>query len=320
MSYIFKNILLICTVFLFNVSPKDQLGIHIAKYRNDRQCAISYTFDDGLAEHYSLVVPQLKKYRFKGTFWINGSRVSTSAKPDSTRMNWKQIKEISLLGQEVSNHGWAHKNLTKCTPEEIETELYKNDSAIFANTGILPRSYCYPGNRKNPEVIALASRNRVGTRTEQRSIGSKSTKEDLSDWVDSLIKSNAWGVGMTHGITYGYDAFNNPHVFWEHLKTVYEMQDKVWVGTFREVAAYTKEYENTRLDVKSKKGEYVITPLLKLDPEIFTEKLTAVITEKNIKQLRAMQNGKALKVMIYADKALFDFDPFGGEILLKILK
>lgn len=36
-------------------------NVYIAKYKQDKACAISYTFDDGLAEHYTLVAPQLEK-------------------------------------------------------------------------------------------------------------------------------------------------------------------------------------------------------------------------------------------------------------------
>ena len=44
--------------------------VYVAPYKGDRVCAISYTFDDGLQEHYTLLFPKLEKYGFKGTFWI----------------------------------------------------------------------------------------------------------------------------------------------------------------------------------------------------------------------------------------------------------
>lgn len=40
-------------------------NVYIAKYKQDKACAISYTFDDGLAEHYTLVAPQLEKRGFR---------------------------------------------------------------------------------------------------------------------------------------------------------------------------------------------------------------------------------------------------------------
>ena len=71
----------------------------------------------------------------------------------------------------------------------------------------MPRTFVYPNNNKKEEAKKIAVQNRVGTRTKQRSIGSKSTPQNLEAWVNTLIETNDWGVGMTHGLTYGYDAF-----------------------------------------------------------------------------------------------------------------
>lgn len=75
--------------------------------------------------------------------------------------------------------------------------------------GVRPVTYCYPYNYKTDEIVALASDNRVGTRTRQISIGGKSTPQRFAKWLDDLMKKEEWGVGMTHGINYGYDAFKS---------------------------------------------------------------------------------------------------------------
>ena len=70
------------------------------------------------------------------------------------------------------------------TLEQVKSEIEKNDSAIFANIGVMPVTYCYPYNYKTDEIVALASKNRVGTRTKQISIGGKSTLNDLPNgWM-----------------------------------------------------------------------------------------------------------------------------------------
>lgn len=138
----------------------------------------------------------------------------------------------------------------------------------------MPRTFCYPNNNKKAEGQRIAVQNRVGTRTHQRSIGSKSTLQDLEKWVNTLIETNDWGVGMTHGLTYGYDAFRNPQRLWDHLDQVKARENEIWVGTFREVASYIKEREETKLEVVNKKNTLLITPELKLDQELFVEPLT----------------------------------------------
>lgn len=311
--------LLLNSCFIFASEPQN-INIHIAKYKGDKACAISYTFDDGLKEHYTLVAPRLEKLGFRGTFWVNGSKINENKNSivDTTRMTWGELKEMAINGHEVSNHGWAHKNFGRHSIEEIKEDIYKNDSAIYTNIGIMPRTFCYPHNTKTPEGVKLASENRVGTRIKQRSIGSKSTPEDLEKWVNTLIETNDWGVGMTHGLTYGYDAFVNPQRFWDHLDNVKAQEDKIWVGTFEEVSAYAKEQESTELKITEEKKGFIITPKLSLDKNLFTEPLTAVVEIKGIKKASVKQGKKKLKTQIYPNKVLFDFDPFGGPIEISL--
>lgn len=296
-------------------------NVYIAKYKQDKACAISYTFDDGLAEHYTLVAPQLEKRGFRGTFWICGSKINKDSETisDTTRMTWSQLREMSDKGHEISNHGWAHKNFARFPIEEIKEDILKNDSAIFANIEVMPRTFCYPNNNKKAEGRRIAEQNRVGTRLKQRSIGSKSTPEDLEKWMNTLIETNDWGVGMTHGLTYGYDAFRNPQRLWDHWDQVKAKEDKIWVGTFREVVSYIKERENTQLNVQKKKNKLLITPELELDKEIFIEPLTMVIAGQKVKKVIVRQGKKKLLVQISVHKVTFDFNPYGGliEVLIK---
>ncbi len=304
---------------LKNNPAEGNLAIHIAKFKGDRACAVSYTFDDGLREHFTKVFPEFEKRGLKATFWIVGSKMNLDSKTrkDTTRMSWEEVKIMADKGMEMSNHGWAHKNLTKCTPEQLEVEVKKNDSALFACTGFKPVTYCFPGNRHTPEIVEKVSENRVGVRTIQRSVGSKVNTEILDKWIATLIKNNEWGVGMTHGITYGYDAFVDPTFFWQHLDKVKAQDNKVWVGTFKQVMAYTKEVDATQLEVKQKEGYWEITPKSNLDPVLFDQELTAVIALKNKKKVMVRQDGKELPITKQSETLLFDFNPNKGPILIK---
>ena len=290
--------LLFCTGYMSGAD----WNVYVARYKQDKACAISYTFDDGLAEHYTLVAPQLEKRGFRGTFWICGSNINKDNRniTDTTRMTWPQLKEMSDKGHEISNHGWAHKNFARFPIEEIKEDILKNDSAIFANTGVMPRTFCYPNNNKKAEGRRIA--------------GSKSTLQDLEKWMNTLIETNDWGVGMTHGLTYGYDAFRNPQRLWDHWDQVKVRENEIWVGTFREVASYIREREETKLDVVNKKNTLLITPELKLDQKLFVEPLTMVITGKDIKKVTVKQGKRKLPVQVTGDKVLFDFDPYGDVI------
>lgn len=291
--------------------------IRVAKYKGDRVCAISYTFDDGLLEHSTLVAPELEKRNFRGTFWIWGKCIENESEMQGApRMNWAEMKKMANAGHEISNHSWSHVDLTKLKPAGMAREIALNDSVILEKIGIPSVSFCYPYNAYNSTLLQETTKNRVGTRTKQYTVGTASTAESLNEWVNGLIKNEDWGVTMTHGITYGYDAFKDQNVLWNHFDKVKAQEDKIWVATFREAAAYIEEQKNTRLDVARSRDRLTIKPSLSLDKNLFTEPLTLIVEGLNYADVKIEQGGKDLPAQMSGEKLVFDFDPSGGEILI----
>ena len=59
-------IFLLLYVPLESIAADDEeVKVSIAQYRGGRDAAISYTFDDGLLEQYTLVFPELEKRNIK---------------------------------------------------------------------------------------------------------------------------------------------------------------------------------------------------------------------------------------------------------------
>ena len=159
--------------------------IEVAKYYNDCNGAVSYTFDDGMIEHYTLLFPELKQRGIKGTFAINGAFIGGKWKK-SRAASWAQLREMAADGQELSNHAWKHRKLTKLSYEEMRMEVQRNDTLIYDSAGVFPRTFIYPYNSKNDTVVELCSKDRVGTRTRQVAVGSKQDSTWLRQWVDGL--------------------------------------------------------------------------------------------------------------------------------------
>lgn len=292
--------------------------VYVARYKGDKACAISYTFDDGLTEQYTLAAPELEKRGFRGTFFINGSKVNENGKPitDTTRVTWGQLKEMAERGHEVANHGWAHRNFARFPLEELKKDILQNDSAIKAHVGIPSRTFAYPNNNKSEPGKSYVMQGRTGTRLTQWSVGSKRSLEDLNRWADTLLKNKDWGVGMTHGLTYGYDAFGDPSRLWKHWDYVKSREDSIWVATFVEVAAYVKERDSIQLVTEQTDKGWIVTPVLNLNQTLFDEPLTLVVCVMSNQRITARQDGKSLEVTMQADKALFDFNPYGSEITI----
>ena len=306
-----------------NLEQDTKSIFRIASYKNDKVCALSFTFDDGVLEHYTLAVPQLEKHHFRGTFWINGKTILTGEKEGVVnglpRIDWEQLKEMADKGHEISNHGWSHKKLTECNESEIRLEIKRNDSIIEEKTGYRPITFCYPGNRYNSEIVKIALENRVGTRTKQYQIGRRSTKENLQKFTQDLIDSKNWVATMIHGINSGYDIFTSDTILWNYFAYVKSLENKIWVAPFRDVAAYTKEQENTIVEIVKKRNKWILTPKCVLDEKLFTMPLTMVMSNSGCGRIIIKQGKNILPIEYLSDQCLFDFNPHGSPIIIKVM-
>ena len=303
-----------------------QDSIAVARYLGGRKAAVSYTFDDGLKDQYTLAYPQLKKRGLRATFAVIGSKVggvmhSSQDKAmgiDGTPcMTWDMLREMAAEGHEISSHGWEHKKVQRLTPEQLRHEVQHNDSVIFRETGQFPRTYFFPGNSRDSATLAYCMQGRVGCRTYQIAVGSKRDAAWLNRWVEGLVEKGEWGVGMTHGIAMGYDHFADPQVLWDHLDHVASMQDSVWVAPFCEVAAYVRERDDVSLSVGRRNKRLTVDVACTLPADLFTQPLTLVVGNVGATRVkRAVQKGKRLPVYERGGKRMVDFDPHGGQIVL----
>lgn len=313
----YRTILLLAVLAAANAKGAEPV-VSVAKFRGGALGAVSYTFDDGYREHYTLAAPELERRGFLGTFFINGSRINASAthRRDTTRMAVGELRELSARGHEISNHGWAHRNFARFPLDTLRRDVELNDSAILAWTGLRCVTFAYPNNNKRQPGRAMAEQGRVATRTECRSAGSKRSLADLNSWVDGLVRDGAWGVGMTHGLTYGYDAYGDPSRFWLHFDYVRSLGTRIWVATFRDVASYTKERDETTLRIKQHKHRITVKPRCRLESTLFLAPLTLEISGVGDGVVTATQGGKCLATARRDGTLYIDFSPFGGTVAI----
>ena len=111
------------------------------------------TFDDATASQYSIVAPLLKKFGFGATFFI--CEFPPNFADTSKYMNWRQIKQLELMGFEIANHTRLHKGPTKLTADQFKAELeyieHKCDSMKIPH----PVTFAYPGYDLNIQIIEV---------------------------------------------------------------------------------------------------------------------------------------------------------------------
>ena len=308
--------MLMAVVFMgFSLSAQE-VTVQVAKYRDGKQCASSFTFDDGNKDNYTLAVPELESRGWRGTFWVNCSSIPGEVGGRGYKMTWDDLCDLHARGHEISNHGWSHKKMTKIPYEEAVREIERNDSAICAHLGVKPTTFCYPFNSKNKEIVELASKGRVGTRTFQYRFGEQASDEKMRSRMDKTIEEGKWAVWMTHGITRGYDCFKDMSRYTSFLDYVKDRESQIWVATFREVAAYIAERDAVVLTVTRKGRKVKVAPSLSLDPSLFNEPLTMYVT--GAADVKVKQGGKPLSVVQKDGKTYFDFNPHGRKITISL--
>lgn len=112
---------------------------------------VVFTFDDAAASQYSFVAPLLKEYGFGATFFV--CEFPPNFSDTSRYMNWRQIKELDLMGFEIANHTKNHPNLPALSIDKVEYQLKYIDDKCDSVGIAKPVTFAYPGYGLNSTVV-----------------------------------------------------------------------------------------------------------------------------------------------------------------------
>ncbi len=122
----------------------------LSEYNSDRMPVI-ITFDDGHITNYTLALPVLKQFGFRGYFFITTDWIN-----QQYYMNEEMLRELHDCGMVIGSHGISHKFLSDLTEKEIDYELKASKSRLEDITGSKVSAFSAPGGRLDKRVIDLA--------------------------------------------------------------------------------------------------------------------------------------------------------------------
>lgn len=97
---------------------------------------IALTFDDGpKAPVTGRVLDILEMHNAKATFFLIGVHIPG---------NEELVRRMHASGHEIGNHSWSHRNLAELSPQEVEDDIAKAQTAITAAGAPLPRLFRPP--------------------------------------------------------------------------------------------------------------------------------------------------------------------------------
>ncbi|KAA6458311.1 polysaccharide deacetylase family protein [Acidobacteria bacterium AB60] len=138
----------------YTVTPqrfKEQLDVVAAveASRDESPLPCGLTFDDGHESNYDPAMALLATSRRKARFFVTAGWIGTRV----GFMRWPQVKELLEAGHLVGSHGWSHKNLTRCSEEELQVELSRSKNELEQRLGRSIESISMPGGRWNARVL-----------------------------------------------------------------------------------------------------------------------------------------------------------------------
>lgn len=225
------------------LSCVDISSLRVAKYKDDKVSAASFTFDDGYESDYKVVAPTFEKYGYRASFYL--------IVRNNTDKTWAIWRDISARGHEIGNHSWSHILLdnTSLTETDLEREINSSQAYIESHIGKKPLIFVFPGNHSNARAVDMVMANHIATRTTTFPVSGKykifnynhtTTADSANHVLDVTVQRGGWFVAAGHGVDTGYEPINMD-VLKGQLQYATDHASELWVDTYEHVAKYELE-------------------------------------------------------------------------------
>jgi peptidoglycan/xylan/chitin deacetylase (PgdA/CDA1 family) len=274
MRQIKPNIRFLVLVSVFLLSYTQLLTTVYCQSRNDfkwpngAKAALCLTYDDGLSSHISTVVPILKRYRFKATFY-------PTLASSSIKLEMEKWKSLVKDGHELGNHTVYHPcrksevesvkdylDLDKYTTEQILAEIEVANTFLQALDGKKTRTFAYPcaqlyagGLSFKDSVAHYATAARGGSYEPLQPLNpldidiynvpawapNNNGSKDLIAYIKAILEKGTLGAFIIHGVG------EEPMIVSKEdhetmLKFLDAHRNEIWVTTFQEATDYLISY------------------------------------------------------------------------------
>lgn len=286
----------------------------ICTWFQDKEGAISISFDDACYTQYEYAFPILEKYNLKATFSLVGEWThdvpTYSSEPESfmiKKMSWNEILELHQKGHEIAAHGFIHQKYDNQMPkEEIIKQMKDVKELIESKTLSQVYTLHYPYSFTSEKIIAAAKEAgflfcRTGTDSVNnanpknmnylysRAILNNETPDSiqLNKWVSDA--KGKWLILMYHHLF--PENSKEINILNAHqVKNTYSLYPKTfenqinrlaysnnWIAPVVNIGKYIVERNNTEIQVLKQRRKLVVSTNTKLDTSIYNQPLSIKI-------------------------------------------
>lgn len=328
-----NTIFIICSLLIFTLPLTAQIseGYQIATWKDFKEAAVTYTWDDNSANHLTVAQPLFDKYDFNTTFFV-----TTNFSPD-----WEGFQAAADMGHEVASHSMNHYDYTQMTEADRRHELEGSKSAINSKISggqclTFAYPYCNVGADNETDDYYLSARTCQGYIEKSTpdnmmqvssivcgSQGPVKTSIDFNNKVEEATPTKGWLVFLLHGID-NEQAFSpvDSGEFDAHLNYMDQNRDRLWVSTYSETVRYISERDHSNLtEIVFDDKEIVFQLTHQMDPNIFNlpitikRKLPMAWEDVKVEQSNQLVNHQ---IIVDADTSYIVFDaiPNYGNVVI----
>jgi peptidoglycan/xylan/chitin deacetylase (PgdA/CDA1 family) len=249
---------------------------YIAKFEDNKEAALSLTFDDGCPSVFSEIVPALDKRGFKATFYIN-------AQLEEGRNNWDKWLDILADGHEIGNHSWSHIRLDTVTDEVLlRREINYHNEFLESKLGYKPLTFAYPYNESSDLTEAIVAERHIACRSTLRAKNVDYQKtwdpERTFEAIDRAIDKHRFLSFNAHGVGDCWEPMTVSY-FSELLEYIAAKADRININTFKRLSMYHIERLETTVHTFQVKNRKYIALKTRLDTALYNLPLTVIIPD-----------------------------------------
>ena len=174
----------------YNTILPDQLFSYLKYGTKLPSKPIMLTYDDTVIDQFTVAQTEMKKYGFKGVFFI-----MTVSLGRPNYMSRAQVKTLADNGHVIGSHTWDHHNVKKYQGEDWVTQIEKPTKTLEEVTGKDIKYFAYPFGLWNPEAIPeLKKRGFDGAFV----LAEKRDEKDPLFTIRRIIASGYWSPRTLH--------------------------------------------------------------------------------------------------------------------------
>jgi peptidoglycan/xylan/chitin deacetylase (PgdA/CDA1 family) len=188
--------------------------IHVREYHPlEFRGAVTLMFDDGFKEHFTVALPALESYCYKG---VEAAVVNYLGSGDPAYMNLAELKLMRDAGWEVVSHGMSHSNMVALNTTAMEDEYYWS-RRYFLDNGFGVKTFVLPFGEYNALVLGLNNERGYYSSIRKvergfnpagafpydikiQEIKAATTMSEINAWLNEAVTRRKWLVIVMHKI------------------------------------------------------------------------------------------------------------------------